>query len=189
MALADGCRMPVPPPTEKYDFLITVVPTTSSNPYAGRENEYSLAINGVDGATISLSRGKTYTFYAQVSCNHPFFIASTVDDDDPPFAPPFAHVANQHACLHSNPLVTLTVDDTTPTELYYACSFHNWMGGNITIPSNSVPDAPTGHDYLSDVIGLAVTVGILGTIVILGILVFASNKLRRRGGYQEVKLG
>jgi len=188
MSLADGCRMPVPPPTEKYDFLVTIVPTTSSNPYAGRENEYSMAINGVDGAKITLDRGRSYIFYAQVSCNHPFFIATTVDNDEPPFSVPFDNVINQHACLHANPLVTLVVDDTTPSELFYACSFHNWMGGNITIPSNSIPNPPTAHDYRSDVIGLGVSVGVLATIILLGILFLISKKLTRRGGYQEVRM-
>jgi len=186
MASADGCGKPVPPPPGKYDYVVTIVETSPNNPYAGRENKYSMALNGVDGASITLQGGRTYTFYAQVGCNHPFFISTTVDSEEPPFSAPYIGIQNQHACLHDDPVLTLTVDQNTPSELYYACSYHNWMGGNITVVGNSKPIAEM-NDQHTTVVGLGVATGILAFLVLSGII-YIITKNRMRGGYDEVKL-
>jgi len=187
MASADGCGKPIPPPpANTYDFVVTIVETSPNNPYAGRENRYSMAINGVDGATLTLQAGKTYTFYAQNGCNHPFFISTTVDFDEPPFSTPYVGIQNQHACLHDDPVLTLTVDQNTPSKLFYACSYHNWMGGNITIVGQSVPSA-SNMQQQQTIVGLSISTAIFGFIVVAG-LFYIISKNRIRSGYNEVKL-
>jgi len=134
MSLADGCgeNITVPNPPQ-YDFLVTLVPTTPNNPLFGLENDITFAVDGLDGVTIYLQRGRNYTFFTQTSCNHAFYIATTPDVTVPPFAPAYTNVENQYSCLYQNPLVTLLVDETTPSALYYQCALHNFMGGNIVI--------------------------------------------------------
>jgi len=142
MAVPDGCGMAITPPqpTQPYDFLVTLVPTSPNNALFGLENDISFAIDGFDGATILLTRGRNYTFFTQTSCSHAFFIATTPDIVIPPFAPAYTNVINQFGCSEQNTYVTLIVDDTTPSSLYYQCAFHNFMGGNISI----VASLPTG---------------------------------------------
>jgi len=185
MAGADGCGQFVPKPKVDYDFVVTIVLTSPTNPYVGRENKYSMAINGDDGASITLQVGKTYTFFAHVSCNHPFFISTEIDQDEPPFSEPYLGITNQHACLQANPVVTLTVDENTPPQLFYACSFHNWMGGNITVEGYSTPTPSTPIN--NTVIALSALVGFLGSLIIGG-FIFYTVKSRYRDGYTEVKL-
>jgi len=146
MSLTDGCGLPVSPPTTSYDFLVTLVQTTAQNPLYGNENPYSFAIDGNDGFNVTLVRGRNYTFFAQVNCNHALFIATSPDITIPPFAPPYDNVVNQFACLHQNPLVTVIVDDTTPDNLYYQCALHNYMGGVITVvnPTSTSTPSTTG---------------------------------------------
>jgi hypothetical protein len=148
MSLPDGCgaSITVSPP-QSYDFLVTLEPTTPSNPLFGLENDMTFSVNGINGATVYLTRGRNYTFFTQTSCNHAFYIATTPDITIPPFAPAYPLVQNQFACLQQNSILTLTVDDTTPSSLFYQCALHNFMGGNISIvdylPTGSVVVPPT----------------------------------------------
>jgi hypothetical protein len=77
MTLPDGCgrkysfgcltvKEPVSPPQGvSYDYLVTLQKKTPANPLFGLENDFSFAINGIDGGTIVVERGRTYTFFAQ----------------------------------------------------------------------------------------------------------------------------
>jgi hypothetical protein len=145
MALPDGCQKPIPPPTfsQHVDFLVTLEPTSPNNPLFGLENDLTYSINGVNGYVIPLVRGRSYTFYVQASCAHAFFIATTPDITVPPFAPAYSKVTNNMACIDQNPYVTVVIDETTPSQLFYQCAFHNFMGGNITVSGSVVSSAST----------------------------------------------
>jgi len=144
MALPDGCGKAIAsiPPTQPYNFLVTLDRTLPTNPLFGLENEFTYSVDGVNGGTVYVQRGKTYTFFVKASCNHAFYISTSPDIMIPPFAPAYDNVVNNFACLQQNPYVTLTVDSTTPSSLFYHCGMHLFMGGNITVVDvlPTVPD-------------------------------------------------
>ena len=119
-------------------------------------------INGQPNPTLTLTRGKAYTFNVAVA-GHPFWIktfpetgtSSTFDTG----------VTNNGA---SPGLVTFTVPASAPTTLYYQCQFHDPMNGMLQIvagapPASAVPATTRGWLGLL-VAGLALTgVGLLAS--------------------------
>jgi hypothetical protein len=99
-----------PPPPPPADFTVT-------------SPGFFFLINGEVNPTLTLQRGKTYTFDVSTDCGvHPFFIVS-------------GGVSNNNAC---SGIVTYTVpNDLTNTE--YICSIHAFGG---TIQTVAAPPPP-----------------------------------------------
>jgi len=192
MATADGCGKTVSAPFGvKYDFLVTHQKKTPDHPLFAEGHIYGFVVNGIEGATIELQRGKNYTFYVQASCNHAFFISAEEEKDMPvpPFAAPYDKAINNMACLHQNPLVYLPVDASTPEELFYHCGLHDFMGGRIVVKDADAevgtprPQRPAPGDIVA-----AVVIPIL-VVVIVGLIVgFYFVERRNRRGNNAAEL-
>ena len=92
-------------------------------------------IGGQNNPTLTLTRGKTYTFQVVVS-NHPFWIKTAPEIG-------FSDIWREGVTGNgaSPGLVTFTVPASAPAQLYYQCQFHEPMNGVLAIVS--APSAPS----------------------------------------------
>ena len=97
---------------------VTVAPNNN-----GSGNVY--VINGVQKPSLTLERGKSYTF--EHPSEHPFRFSNTSDGTHGFGLEYTDDVAK------SNGSTTIAVGSSTPTTLYYYCSIHSGMGGSISI--------------------------------------------------------
>ena len=86
-------------------------------------------VNGVQGAPITLTRGKTYTFGVN-SPGHPFYVGT-----DPNGGPGFpgeitTGVTNSRTQFG---VLSFTPDNSMPSLIYYNSGVHFDMGGMITL--------------------------------------------------------
>ena len=97
-------------------FAVTVSSYYGSNYYY---------IDGTQQATISLVRGKTYTFNNNASGSHPMYITTSSDGATYNYPP--------GGWNDGSSTVTFVVPMDAPSTLYYKCNNHNGMGGTINI--------------------------------------------------------
>jgi peroxidase len=163
LSAADGCGKPIQPPApalfSKFDFNITLVKKTPAHPYYGLGHAYGFAVNGVEGAQITLQRGSVYHFWVQIPCAHSFVINAQPEPNItvPGYTPPVitgggadgddggtlpASVANNFACIGiPNRELAIVVNGPVPDYVFYQCDFHLYMGGVIKVvpaPSSAV---------------------------------------------------
>ena len=103
------------PTTPDKSFNVTFQSTGSGNKYF---------IDGVQQATLTLYEGATYTFNVNAS-SHPFRFSTT--------APSTSDYTDDSVTGQGTATVTITPTSTTPSTLYYYCSAHNGMGGQINV--------------------------------------------------------
>jgi len=157
-AAGDGCGKPITPPlpviNTKFDFNVTLAKKTPAHPLYGKGHAYGLVINGVEGATLSLQKGKSYNFWAQISCAHSLILSTLPDlpNDEiiPGFTPSGAGddggllpnaVARNFGCISQpNRELSIVVVGDVPQYIFYQCDFHPGMGGIIKI----LPAASSG---------------------------------------------
>lgn len=93
-------------------------------------------INGQSNPTLTLTRGRTYTFNV-VATGHPFWIKTVQETGTGSSFD--AGVTNNGA---SPGTITFSVPANAPTPLYYQCQFHDPMTGTLNLvaaaPSTSV---------------------------------------------------
>ena len=99
-------------------FAVTV---QSVSGYYGSSNKYF--IDGTQQATISLVRGKTYTFNNNASGSHPMYITTSSDGT----------TYTSGVTNGGTSSVTFAVPLNAPSTLYYKCGVHGGMGGTIHI--------------------------------------------------------
>ena len=97
---------------------VTVAPNNN-----GSGNVY--VINGEQKPSLTLERGKSYTFVHP--SGHPFRFSQTADGTHGFGSEYTSDVAK------SSGSTTIAVGSSTPSTLYYYCSIHSGMGGSITI--------------------------------------------------------
>ena len=97
---------------------VTVAPNNN-----GSGNVY--VINGEQKPSLTLERGKSYTFVHP--SGHPFRFSQTADGTHGFGSEYTSDVAK------STGSTTIAVSSSTPSTLYYYCSIHSGMGGSITI--------------------------------------------------------
>jgi hypothetical protein len=130
-------------------FTVTVESIEGTNyPYGDQNNVgVAYAIDGEVGAEITLERGKTYEFElgegvesGPNGMSHPFYVGTTAEggggdeyDDG---------VENAEA---TSGTVTFTPPSEVPDQLYYQCSSHVYMGGDMSIVDSS-DDSNSGGD-------------------------------------------
>ena len=100
-------------------FTVTV--QSVSGYYGGSSNYYF--IDGTRQATISLVRGKTYTFNNNASGSHPMYFATSSDGT----------TYTSGVTNGGTSSVTFAVPLNAPSTLYYKCGVHGGMGGTIHI--------------------------------------------------------
>ena len=99
-------------------FAVTV---QSVSGYYGSSNKYF--IDGTQQATISLVRGKVYTFNNNASGSHPMYITTSSDGT----------TYTSGVTNGGTSSVTFAVPLNAPSTLYYKCGVHGGMGGTINI--------------------------------------------------------
>ena len=104
------------PTTPDKSFNVTFQSVSSSNKYF---------IDGVQQATLTLYEGATYTFNVNAS-SHPFRFSTTA-------SPSYTDYTDDSVTGQGTATVTITPTSTTPSTLYYYCSAHNGMGGQINV--------------------------------------------------------
>jgi len=101
----------------------TSIQVTVASNNNGSGNVY--VINGEQKSSLTLERGKSYTFVHP--SGHPFRFSQTADGTHGFGSEYTSDVAK------STGSTTIAISTTTPSTLYYYCSIHSGMGGSITI--------------------------------------------------------
>ena len=104
------------PTTPDQSFNVTFQSTGSGNKYFR---------DGVQQATLTLYEGTTYNFDNFFHSSHPFRFSTT--------APSTSDYTDDSVTGLGTSTVTITPTSTTPSILYYYCSVHNGMGGQINV--------------------------------------------------------
>jgi hypothetical protein len=114
-----------PPPI---DFAVVSATKDKTHPDYGKGLDTGFVVNGVQGGTLVLVRGKTYAFDIDTGVMHDFYFSkkaigygmATIKDG----------VKGQFTYKG---IVTFTPGPTTPDTIYYACRNHKFMGGEIHV--------------------------------------------------------
>lgn len=124
-------------------FAVTTVTKTAAHPYFGQGHPMGYAIDGVEGAEITLRRGQTVTFQlAGVEGFHPFYLTTSASGGG---AGAFT-TGVTGAPASGNAAVTFTVPMTAPDALRYQCNTHQFMGFRIVIVNaTSAEGGPDGY--------------------------------------------
>jgi hypothetical protein len=109
-------------------FDVSVASVDESHPNFGDTHPVVYAIDGVQGAELTLVRGETYTFNVDAS-GHPFFL-STLEASNSTDGEITDGVENSPVQQGS---LTFTPGESLPSEIYYQCSFHANMGWKINL--------------------------------------------------------
>jgi hypothetical protein len=124
IALA-SCDLLVP----KGDFNITVKTMSPSNPlYSLSTSHIAYVVNGIEGDTITLTHGMTYTFGINAP-GHPFYISTGVVGGS---GFPGEYTTGVTGSRTEFGLLTFTAPGS-PMTLSYDCGVHTYMGGTINV--------------------------------------------------------
>ena len=121
-----------------------------------KRNASDYYIDGAPDPTLSLVRGQTYTFDF-INDGHPFFIKSTLSPGT--FGRYDAGVVNQGSSSAELDLI-FTVPEDAPDILYYQCSSHPSMSGELRLTSERILE--TSNEVRSTV-SIIVAPGQLGS--------------------------
>ena len=135
VALASGLALTVgTAASAQTTFTVTVVSKTAAHPYFGQGHPEGYAINGVQGAELTLQRGQTYTFQMSgVPGLHPFYIST--DAAGSGLGTYSDGVTGTPGT--GNAAVTFTVPANAPDLLWYQCLFHDFMGWRMNVVGSS----------------------------------------------------
>lgn len=157
---------------KKLLLVVALVTTTHQAAAAdyevGSSGQGSYLINGQLDPTLTLTRGRTYTFNI-TALDHPFWIKTVPEVGS---SDTFDQgVTNNGA---SPGLLTFTVPASAPALLYYQCEYHEPMSGTLMIIS--APPPATGAPAST-----GLTLGLLGVgLALLGLLPLSLRYRRRR---------
>lgn len=121
-------------------FTVTIAEKTEAHPYFQQGFNLGFAIDGVEGAEITLEPGVTYEFVMQnVPSIHPFYITSSELGAG---AAAFTEgVTNNFAS--GNETLVFTPPEDAPSELFYQCNSHERMGYRINISTSTATESDT----------------------------------------------
>ena len=118
------------PVSAQTTFTVRAITKTTAHPYFGQGHPTGYSIDGVEGAELTLQRGRTYTFQlSNVAPNHPFYFSTSAAGGG---AAPFTQGVTGTPATGST-TVTFAVPASAPNELWYPCTFHDFMGYRITV--------------------------------------------------------
>lgn len=122
-------------------FTVTVAPKTSEHPFFGQGFGEGYVVDGVQGQTLTLTRGVTYTFQMQnVPSQHPFYITTSIVGAG---AAEYSEGVTGNGAVN-NETLTFTPSDTAPDSLYYNCTNHQYMGGAIVLTTGTATERHAG---------------------------------------------
>lgn len=111
-----------------YDFTVVSVPKDATHPHQHDGSSIVFLVNGVQGRTLVLTRGKTYTFNVDTGVQHDFYITT-----DPAGWGTGTLAEGVTGNFTYKGIVTFKPTAATPDTLYYQCRNHRYMGGQIHI--------------------------------------------------------
>ena len=122
-------EVPLPPP-QATAIHVTVQPKTRAHPYYGRGSMLGYAINGKEGAKLNLVRNVNYRFFYDGfnPSDHPFYFSSSASGGKNGVDP----IAGFPVPIPANTNITLPA--SAPTDFYYQCTLHEYMGGPVDPP-------------------------------------------------------
>ena len=122
------------------NFVVDVIEITPSYGSVQR----SFFINDEQKPTLELEYGRTYTFqFGTVQqTNHPFKFSEVADGIHGGAVPPPTNYTNNQSSTNDavTTTITFTVNSDTPSTLYYYCTVHPGMGGQININIAGIGD-------------------------------------------------
>ncbi len=122
---ADGAAEEGTPPI---DFSVVSATKDKTHPDYGKGLDTGFVVNGVQGGTLVLVRGKTYAFDVDTGVMHDFYFSKN------PIGYGMATIKNGvKGQFTYKGVVTFTPSADTPDTIYYACRNHKNMGGEIHV--------------------------------------------------------
>jgi len=132
---------------------VTLVTKDASHPYYNQAGGISTgyAVNGVQGAALTLSSGRTYTFDTTgIGSNHPLYITDSASGGAMGFTGALSLTdasnglsltdksTNYNASFGGNNLIwAIPAGAYDGKTFYYQCNFHQYMGYKITIVAST----------------------------------------------------
>ncbi len=111
-----------------HDFNVTVNTKDQTHPHPNEGSKIGFLVNGVQGRTLILVRGKTYTFKVDSNPMHDFYLTTdTVGWGTGTLT------EGVEGNFTYNGVVTFKPTAATPDVVYYQCRNHKYMGGQIHI--------------------------------------------------------
>ena len=127
-AFAETGAPPAQPQEPRYDFSVTSVTKDQTHPHFGEGSPLGFAVDGEQGRTLVLARGKAYIFNVNTGPMHDFYLST--DSLGWGTAPLTEGVGGNFT--HKG-AVTFNPSADTPDTVYYACRNHKFMGGEIQV--------------------------------------------------------
>ena len=121
-------------------FDVIVASKTSSHPYYNQGSSYAYYLGGLQSPTLNLPPG-TYRFDQSDPSNsgtgtgnvsHPLLFYENVDKSGNTI-----NVTTAGTLGNSGAYTQIVITETTTTPIYYQCSSHAYMGGNLTVDNGS----------------------------------------------------
>ena len=109
-------------------FGVLTGPKSVKNPYYGLGYPDCFYINGDEAKSLSLVRGITYSFNV-FTPGHPFHVSS----DSIGGSSTGIISQGQSAAPNDNGLLSFTPGNSLPSNLYYDCANHTYMGGHVNL--------------------------------------------------------
>ena len=108
------------------EFVVKVAGKTAAHPYNGSGSSNGYVINGLESPYLALIPGNTYKFDVSDSSNsgHPFRFYLEADKT----TAYTTGVTTSGTAGNANAYVQIAVTTATPSQLYYQCSNHAYMG-------------------------------------------------------------
>lgn len=121
----------VSPLAAAQQFTVTVETKTDEHPYNGQGHPSGYAIDGVQGAVVTLIEGETYTFQMSgVSPVHPFYISTSSAGGG---AGTYSEGVTGNGASGDGTLTFTPPASAVGQELWYQCVNHSFMGFRIEV--------------------------------------------------------
>ncbi len=124
-ATVDGAMQAKSP---EYDFTVVSVTKDQTHPHFNEGSSIAFAVNGVQGRTLVLVRGKIYTFNIDTGVMHDFYLST-----NPVGWGTGTLTEGVEGNFTYKGVVTFKPTAETPDVIYYQCRNHKFMGGQIHI--------------------------------------------------------
>jgi hypothetical protein len=125
---ADTAHDAAPEQDANYDYTITAAPKDASHPFYGKGGPLGFVVNGVQGRTLVVVRGRTYRFKVSTSVMHDVYLSTD--------ALGWGTAALTDGVTGNytyKGVITFKPTAETPDLVYYACRNHKYMGGEIHV--------------------------------------------------------
>ncbi|MEW6313063.1 MAG: hypothetical protein AB1513_03295 [Pseudomonadota bacterium] len=113
---------------QHHDFKVTSDLKDASHPYYNQGSPEGFVVDGVQGKTLVVVRGKTYTFGIDTGVMHDFYLSTKPKG----WGGSVLTAGVDHNFTYKG-TTTFRPSAETQNEVYYACRNHQYMGGKIMV--------------------------------------------------------